>query len=366
MTILFLDGFEMYTPSGDNKIAGLESNYLPNTASSFTTYFSISDMATGCSMPGSVGSRALVSSSSSSTNAAMFYPANNLLEICVGMHVKVASNNSMLFYLGNSGAWTTNRIGFYINATGIPSIYTWVGSTGTTYTSETQSVDLNMWNYYELRVQVSGQLINAWAYRNGKQVATISNISVLNANASYQNIDRVMFGYPSNGSGATASISYDNFYVSDGEVVGPMYISPLLPTSDTAQKDWGSTNVVTNYTEISEVTGGDITTQVVSSAIGDKDYYNHSQILVNDGIFRVKGIQSEVVYSTDTQGTTQFKTKGNTGTTEFDLDTISVPIGSDYNKQTKMGPIITNNPDTSSTFTISQLNNLKIGLERTS
>lgn len=367
MTIILLDGFEMYGASDASSTVGLDSVYVPNNANTFNSnYFRVGDMTSGNFLPGQPGGRSMYQPASSSTNSIMYYPLSSLTEMTIGMHVKVSSNNTIFFYLGNTGAWNTNRIGGYINSSGIFCIYVWYNSAGTIYTIDTVPIKWNTWYYYELHVVATGQAVTAQAYKNGKKIADITNINMFNANALYQNFNQVQFGYTTNGAGSVSDIYWDNMYITTGEVLGPIYLSPMLPSSDTGQKDWVSTSANFNYTEISETNGANISTQVVSNTVGDKDYYNHSTLGVNDGIYNVLGIQSQCVYSTDQYGPSQFKVKLDTGTTEMDLDTVDAPQGVEFSKQRKSGAMITANPDTSQQFQISELNSSTIGLERTS
>lgn len=369
MAILFLDGFEMYSSvNGNNQYVGLSDVYTGGTSTSFDSSITVGNMASGTFLPGSIGSRAMISEASTAASNNAYYPVNNLTNICVGIHFKSTTNNSMIINLGNSNAWATNRIGIAVASSGLVSMYTWVSTAGPPANYHTTDIDpivLNTWYYVELRIQVLGQAINAWLYKNGKLIGTLNNSLVLNSNAAFQNINRIAFGPPPSGQGGSSSlINYDNFYVTDGEVLGPIYIAPLLPSADTAQKDWGST-AITNYDQINELTGATIINRVVSTDVGDIDYYDHNPIPINDGIYNVLGVQSLVVYSTDSESTSEFTVNIDTGTSEVELDSISVPIGIDYNKQIKRGSLITTNPDTASQFQISELNNSKIGLERT-
>lgn len=367
MAILFLDGFEMYSSVlNDAQYVSLADRYTQAGSSTFTDYFSVGDMTSGAYIPGSIGSRGLISVSSPVTANAMYYNLSNVTNICVGLHFKVGSNNSAIFSLGHSGAWTTNRIGMAVSSSGLVSIIVQTSAGASTmHTSDVIPIILNNWYYVELRVQVLGQNVNAWAYKNGKLIATLNNQLVLNSNPSFQVLDRLAFGNLPTGSTSQSLVTYDNLYITDGEVLGPLYLSPLLPSADTIQKDWGSTGP-SNYNQINETTGAKVTDRVTSITSGEIDYYEHNPIPVNDGIYNVKGIQDICVYSTDPESTTEFTVNIDTGTSETVIDTISVPIGTDLNKQIKFSPILTNNPDTSLPFEISELNNTKIGLERTS
>lgn len=366
MTIILLDGFEMYGVSNALNSVGLDSVYVPFNANTFgSNYFRVGDMTSGNFLPGQLGGRALYQPTANTANATMYYPLSSLTELTIGMHVRVSSNNTIIFYLGNTGAWASNRIGGFVNSAGIFCIYVWYNNSGSIYTIDTVPIKLNTWYYYELHVVSTGQTVTAQAYKNSKLIANINNINVFSSNALYQTFNQLQFGYNSNGSGSSSDIYWDNMYITTGELLGPIYISPMMPSADTSQKDWGSTSVNSNYTEISETDGANISTQVVSTTVGDKDYYDHTPISVNDGIYNVLGVQSQCVYSTDQYGPSQFKVTLDTGTAEVDLDTIDVLQGVEFGKQRQDGSLVTVNPNTSQQFQISELNSSTIGLERT-
>lgn len=369
MSILFLDGFEAYNNGGPSpELTTLADTYTPQSSTNtFQNYISVS--SAGYNLPGSPTGSCIISASTSNLNNAMYYSVNNLLDICIGFHAKVDANNCHLMSLDNSNARSTCRTALAIQGSGIPSLYNYTNATGaqigTHYTNETNPISLNTWYYFELRVQVLGRAINAWAYKNGQLFANINNINTLSATTAYQNINEVLIGVTTNGITSPSTVSYDNFYITDGQVLGPIFIAPVSPGGDTVNKDWLSTSPTANYTELSETTGGSLNSYVMSETAGDKDYYQVANIPANSGAYNILGVRSSVQYSGDMYGTSQFKVKLDTGASEIDLDTINVPSSS-YQVDTRLqrGLLLTTNPDTSSAFTLDDVKNSKIGLER--
>lgn len=371
MAIIYLDGFEAYNTGGPSpELATLADSFTPqSTTNTFQNYISVSQA--GYNLPGSSAGSCIVSASTSNLNNAMYYQVNNLLDVCIGFHAKVDANNCHLMSLDNSNARSTCRTALAIQSSGIPSLYNFTNATGTQigthYTNETTPISFNTWYYFELRVQVLGRAINAWAYKNGQLMANINNINTLSATTAFQNINEVIIGVTTNGITSSSTVSYDNFYVSDGQVLGPIFIAPVTPAGDTVDKDWASTSTTnTNYTEINENTGGSLNSYVISETSGDKDYYQVANIPANSGAYNILGVRSSVQYSGDMYGTSQFKVKLNTGLSEIDLDTVNVPTSSyQVDTRLKRSSLLVTNPDTSLAFTLDDIKNSKIGLERT-
>src|SRR3546814_7749522 len=99
----------------------------------------------------------------------------------------------------------------------------------------------------------------------------------------------------------------DNFYLSDGEVLGPINISTLVPDSDTSQKDGVPLNGTTNYNMVNDISAPSMDTNVLLKNDLDTDYYTISDLSLvnaNDSIISVQGLS----YSTSSDASSTART----------------------------------------------------------
>lgn len=352
MAILFSDGFDYYnaTSGNNNELINISTRY-PGVVSTWASYFSYS---TGYS-----GGQSLVFNTSSSTSNSVPIPiGNTLTSITMGAHIYLPnlSNDLDIFTIkAPNGAYVIlssgNTSGFL--ATRISAS----GSTAARYASIPLSA--STWWYVELHAEVTSTnqiLVNV--YLNGTNVFTFTGTG-FSATPYYWSSFTIGKATLNN----SGSYRMDNFYLSDGEVLGPINISTLVPDGDTAQKDGIPINGTTNYNMVNDINAPSMDTNILLKTDLATDYYTFGDVPVvntNDTVISVQGLSYSL--DNDASSTSRTSVQIKSGATET---TSSIPmLPGALIPQLATTAHLRNDPSTNSAWTLAGANSATLGIRR--
>jgi hypothetical protein len=131
----------------------------------------------------------------------------------------------------------------------------------------------NTWHYIECEIVISDTVGVFKCWLDGVEVINLTNVDT----AQTANINVASVSLPVV-SARDANCYYDDMYITDGARLGEVRIVSLVPTGDTADKDWVPNSGVTNYTQVDDVVSDLDTTYVQGSVVGDLDFYALSDL----------------------------------------------------------------------------------------
>lgn len=363
MAIIFTDGFEAYSDTASDPLKTtmcLDDRYIGGNASTFSSGF-LSLNTPGKMLPGTSAGQYLSFSSSTSTTNRIMLNFNSTTSICVGFHVMVAGSSSNLITLFNTNAASASNDVIQLYTSG-----TVLFVKGNVAYSGTATLTANIWNYIEFQVTTSGQTMTFNLYLNGQLVLNRVNVQALSSTVSYQNINGISIGRGNTNWVAGSGIqSYDNLYITTGERLGLTYMAPVAPSADTVQKQWVPVDGTTNYNNVNDQTLTTGQTYVVANNVNDLDYYNVSQINRLDGNTTILGVLPYMQSIGSTLGTTSVDLNLKNGSTETLVATSSLPANR-IAVVTRPTSLVTSNPATSAAWTISDVQNMQLGIKRSS
>jgi len=207
----------------------------------------------------------------------------------------------------------------------------------------------NTWAYIEfelVRATGSGGSVNV--YCNG---ALVANLGSTNTGAS--SIDAYTF----NSEGWTATAQYDDMYITDAATkLGEMRIETLVPTADTATKDWTRSTGADNYANVDDATMDDDTTYNSSSTAAQKDLFDMANLSSTPA--SVKAVVPILVARKDNAATRTARTNLKSGATTANGTTRN--LGASYQL---FEQIYETNPDTAAAWTGAEVNGMQLGYE---
>ena len=364
MAIIFTDGFEAYSDSASDALKTsmcLDDRYIGGGSSTFTgPYLSLG--SPGVMTPGTPPGKYLsFSNVSSSVNRLMinFTPTTS---ICAGFHVMTNSGSANLITFFNSSASSASNDVIQLYTSGNVLFVK-----GQVAYSGSATLTTGTWNYIEFQVTTSGQTMTFNLYLNGQLVLNRSNVQALSSTVSYQNIDSLSIGRGNTNwvSGSGAIQNYDNFYVTTGERLGLTYMVPVVPVSDTAQKNWLPSDGNDNFAVVSDQIIGTSQTYITANNVNDLDYYNVTPINRIDGNTQVLGVVPYMQSAGSPLGTTSIELKIKNDTTETVIATASL-LANRVSSVTRPPSILTVNPSTSTDWLLSDVQNMQLGIKRSS
>jgi len=134
-------------------------------------------------------------------------------------------------------------------------------------------VTSDTWFYMEVELIISDTVGRCTVFVNGTQVLTISGVDTKGSTTTV--VDEIRFTIAGTGGGG---LVIDDFYLVDAATrLGESRVTTLVPTADTADKDWGRSTGADNYALVDELPF--VTTDYVTSAtIGDLDLYDFGNL----------------------------------------------------------------------------------------
>lgn len=179
------------------------------------------------------------------------------------------TNNERVFGL-LSGTTYQNSLRTHANG----SITVNLGDTATVVTGATSAagvITVAVWSHIEVEIVISDTVGEARVWVDGAQVINVSGVDTRNV-AGTANADGVQFG----GAANTGDQDYDDLWIGTTatEHKGDVRIETLVPTADTADKDWTPNSGTVNYDRVDESQPDADTTYVASATVGHLDKYD--------------------------------------------------------------------------------------------
>jgi len=214
------------------------------------------------------------------------------------------------------------------------------------------------WQVWEIHLIVNNTtgVLDIWV--DGVLVFTFSGDTQETGNA---NVGSIALEYASSSADAVIghTHNFDDLAINDvsGSVnngqIGRGGIHALVPTSDTAQKDFTPDSGSTNFSQVDEIPADDNTTYVQSSTVGHRDLYGLADIAGN-GLASAVAIVGRVVSANGAGAQGALTVKSNTTVQEG-------PTKSPGTSYEYVHDIINTDPDTTAQWTLSGINALEAG-----
>jgi hypothetical protein len=215
-------------------------------------------------------------------------------------------------------------------------------------------LQVSTWYYVELKVTINDSTGSFELRINGQTETSGSGVDTRNGGTGV--IDNIYF--------TTAQFSsqyMDDFYVCDGSgsvnnsFLGDIKIETLYPSgAGTTTQFTPSTG--SNYQNVDETTPNDDTDYNYTSTTGNKDTYAYADLATTAGI--VYGVQQLIYARKDDAGTRTIAPVARSGGTDYDGSTVSL-----LDTYTYFRSVRDVNPNTSSGWTISEVNGAEFGVK---
>lgn len=368
MTLIYTEGFDYYStaaPTDNTTGLHLGKRYLLNsTSSSITgTYMTI--------QPGFEGrGGCLRSNTTNSVDNNIIYVIGNygpspMTQLCFGMYYQTNSTTSSVIRFQNTGT-TQSFIELILNLNSNLSII----STSDTINgslvgnASASTFPVNTWMYVEVVINISGSTASVQVYQENSLVINLPSLNWYGSGNGVFGIEQIFFGKSTYARINNRLQYFDHCYMTTGERLGPTEIRSLLPSADTAQKQWSPSTGTTNFNLVNETTisstSPGMTTLVSASTNGYKDYYSVSGTIARDSGAQIKAVQPYIFASSPGSYSEIIDSNIKSGSTESIYDISVVP----YTGNTFLYrvPFLTTNPNTSSPWTYLDLQSMQLGL----
>lgn len=177
-----------------------------------------------------------------------------------------------------SGAGTGVRVIGFLDAGGNTQARIMVAADGTVRAVQGVSTVLgssapgiwtaDVYHYLECEFVLSDTVGVFRIWVDGVQVINLSGVDTKGQSST--TVSRLQVSISGMGNGG---LVIDDYYQTNGARLGECRVVTLMPTSDTADKDWGRSAGADNYALVDERPSDGDTTYVTSSTPGDQDYY---------------------------------------------------------------------------------------------
>lgn len=364
MALIFTEGFDHYTITTNTSTVRLSNLNLEDRYTIGTLYMIDPYMSFTSGVPGSqVSGYALTSGDAYNTNNQMSYVfPSALTTFYIGMAYKsdLGTGPTIISLENAAGSYIRLRLNAYL-----PTIVT---STNT-YPADVQYTQQARWNYYELGITITGSTANVSCWIDNVQVFALTGITWYSSGN--QSIELFKLGKYD-----TSTVGYqywDHMYIDNSSRLGPVEISLLRPSADTSTKQWTPSSGTTNFDKVGETTNQQnstsgrptMTTAVSAFSAGVKDYYelpDLGNMNTNNQVVGVTPLIFCALQNSASAGSTIGVNLTSGGIPYKGLPIVSPTVNYDTGQLTKFTPLNTN-PLTSSPWTYTDINNLKLGIE---
>ena len=229
---------------------------------------------------------------------------------------------------------------------------------GTIIDTSTLSLTAGAWYYIELKVAFSTTTTGSYELRVDDQLVLSGTDLQTSVNSGTCN--QITIG--ASVSSWNEDLRYDDMYIVDPsfgpstDFLGPCIIKALYPNADTAVKDFTPSTGTDNYAMVDDTTGPSASDYVTSNLLGSKDEYDITEL--NELSQTVHGVVlSTAGYKT---GTTTVGVKHYVNSNGVESSETFSAIGT---TNTQRHTVFELDPDGDQAWTLTSINNLKIGIE---
>lgn len=217
------------------------------------------------------------------------------------------------------------------------------------------TLPVGVWNYLSIKLKVANTGGTIDVELNGTNVMTFSGDTNEGGN---EFVDTVSFG-----GDVVQDWTYDDIIITDDAGSAPFNtlladrrIETILPNATGDSAGFTANPAVDNFLNVDEASPDDDTTFVESDTSTTKDLYNMTALGFSPA--SIDAVNVVALATNPDAGTTQFKHKVKSGTTEGTGLAKSPPLG-----YTVFDEIFLNNPDTAAAWTESEINTMQAGME---
>lgn len=209
------------------------------------------------------------------------------------------------------------------------------------------------WFYLECEFVLSDTVGECRVYVNGTEVINISGVDTKGSTTTV--VDRLQFSMSGTGGGG---IIIDDFYLVDTDTrLGESRISTLVPTADTADKDWGRSSGSDNYALVDELPFS-ATDYITSATVGDLDLYDFDNLPYTP--LDIHAVQTSFFAAKDDAASRSVRARLRSGGTDANGGNLGLTA-----THIQKTDIYETDPNTSVAWTASAVNALQAGPETT-
>lgn len=257
MSLLLIDGFDMYNGVGSNLGLGAKWSRVG------TRQFMVS---------GRFGGQAFQSSPSGGTFGAATtqFAANSSLGLGIALFVSTFQTDNTIYQITFlSGA--TYTFGLQIRSDGSIWAYRATGAAaGTSLGSSAVGVIvLSTWHFLELALVIDNTVGSVTIKVDGATVLTLTGVDTNNVSGTANVLQLGSTG----GNFSGGVLSWDDLYLTNGATLGERRVETLRAAADTAQKDFTPLTGTSNFAMVDETTVDGDTSYVQAAVVGNRDLY---------------------------------------------------------------------------------------------
>jgi hypothetical protein len=332
MSIIFMDGFDLYNSSAEMARRG----WVTGAAAQGTPQTGRFGTGQAARMTSSNNNRLPIAITSDDT-------------ISVGLAIKfdsVASfsANGSEFLWFRSGSTDILRVG--VTSSGHLRIGRGDFTSNLVAGSAAGLIVTGAWNYLEVELTRNASTGAVNLYLNGTLVASASS-----ANTGASSIDNVAL------SGGFCNFDFDDMYIVDAATkLGEVSIQTIRPSADTATKDWTRSVGSDNYANVDDATVDGDTTYNSSGTVSQKDLFD--LVNLSGTPSSVKAVNLVMTARKDNSDLREIRTNMKNGSTTTNGTTRTLSTSYVMYSQ-----IYETNPDDSAAFDGTDINAMQLGYE---
>lgn len=343
MTILAMDGFDMYNGIGAN--TGLGAKWPLGGGSQRAMIL------------GRFGGQAVQVAPSGFTEGwfqQVFGTSSATMGMGAAMRITAFQTTTASFHILFFND-TTPTVGLVVRATGAIEAFLATSTSGAGTSlgiSATGVILLNTWHFVEVAVTISDTVGSVLVKVDGATVLTITGVDTNNGVGT---VNSVGLGPTNSSSGSAYGIAnWDDFYLTDGATLGERRVETLRPAADTATKNFTPLSGTSNFAMVDETLVDGDTTYVQSSTVGARDLYTLGPLSSTPATIDAVQVVS---FAEKTDATTRslYNSVQSAGT---DSDGSAFNLAASY---ARFDRLLANDPNGGGTWTPSRVNGLFVG-----
>lgn len=347
MAVVFVEGFDTYNGTG-GATATTVGTAVRWTGASVSLSSSVTPFSSGQSLviTMSTGSHYAYTGVSPNTSGTLGF--------AFLMTRAPDSSSELVGFYSNSSSGGGRQFSLMLTSAGALSIAVNTNTTPTTIYTTPNNLTPSTWNYIEVEFTIANSAtVNI--YVNGTLFGSASGIDTQSQAGSTYNI--LYFGNQDTSTYGT-TFYFDNIYLTDTPSrLGEQRVVTVLPTSDSTPSQWSASGgAVAPYTMVDEALCNADVDYIFDGTIGDRAVFNMASTDLTP--VTVNAVQLGT-YSRKTDSGVrsiqlQYVDGGGTGYSSSDI-----ALGSSYTRQLS---VLETNPATSTAWTPTEANNLKVGV----
>lgn len=342
MALIFIEGFDNYKDSSD-----LHTTWVPIAGSVFGLYTS-----------GRNGSKSIRTDNYYNVASKYFNSYKIGTSVIAGVACYLDSTDGTTMFSFCDGIYPQ----IFVTRGSDSSLYVMnaVGSYGSTLAGPSvKKIFTGVWYYLELKVYIHSTSGSFELRVDGVPVLSASGVNTMPYGSS--GVNNFSIGKFQNTNGLRYC-RYDDIYVCDSSgsknnnFLGDCSVISLYPNADGTTTQFTPTGNANNWMCVDESSNDGDNTYVSSSTVGNKDLYNITAITNNPNV--IHGAQIKTLMKSSDAGPIGVRNIVLSGSTTANGNTESITT-----TYTRYSTILEDDPNTSSAWTKSAIDNLQIGVE---